>query len=84
VTADSDIPSIVREQYEDAMRTSDLTREEAEARYPELLDYLRGRVSLVDVIWDCGVALKPLSPDAPGLWVGECPLCAGAVLVRSE
>jgi hypothetical protein len=71
-----DVPGIVREQYEAAMQTPDLTREEAEARFPELLNWLRGNVSIVDVVRDCGIALKPVSPDAPGVFVGECPFCA--------
>ena len=70
------VPGIVREQYEAAMQTPDLTREEAEARFPQLLNWLRGNVNLVDVIQDSGVDLKPVSPDAPGVFVGECPFCA--------
>jgi hypothetical protein len=71
-----DVPAIVREQYEAAMRTPDLTREEAETRFPELLNWLRGKVSIVDVVRDSGVSLKPISPDAPGVFVGDCPFCA--------
>jgi hypothetical protein len=72
----SRVPAIVQEQYEAAMQASGLTREEAERRFPELLDWILRRVNLVDVIRDSGVALKPLSPDAPGVFVGECPFCA--------
>lgn len=54
------IPVIVREQYEAAMQTSDLTREEAEERFPELLNYILQNVSIVDIVRDSGVCLEPV------------------------
>ena len=71
-----DVPAIVREQLAAIQGYPAITREEAEARFPELLNWLRGNVSIVDVIQDSGVDLKPVSPDAPGVFVGECPFCA--------
>ena len=71
-----DAPAIVREQLEAIQDYHDITREEAEARFPELLNWVRGNVNLVDVVRDSGVILKPISPDAPGVFVGECPFCA--------
>jgi len=76
MTTDRDVPAIVRKQYTAIQDYPTITREEAERRFPELLNWLRGDVSIVDVIRDSGVALKPLSPDAPGVFVGECPFCA--------
>jgi len=71
-----DVPAIVVEQYAAIQDYPDITREEAGARFPELLNWLRGNVSIVDVVRDCGIALKPISPDAPGVFVGDCPFCA--------
>ncbi len=79
-----EVPAIVREQYEEATRTPDLTYEEAERRFPQMLNWIRDHVNLVKVIRDSGIALKPISPDAPGVFVGECPFCSsGPLLVRS-
>ena len=74
------VSAIVREQYAAIQNYPDITRDEAEARFPELLDYLRRNVSIVDVIRDAGVELEPVSSD---ISVGECPLCHGPVTVRS-
>jgi hypothetical protein len=56
----SRVPAIVQEQYDAAMQATCLTREEAEQRFPELLNYLFQNVSLVDVIRDSGVSLEPV------------------------
>ncbi|MBN2099872.1 MAG: hypothetical protein JW753_09800 [Dehalococcoidia bacterium] len=71
-----DVPAIVQQQYEAAMRTPNLDREEAERRFPQLLEWLLQHVNLADVVRDSGVSLKPVSPDAPGVFSGDCPFCA--------
>jgi len=83
MTTDRDVPAIVREQYAAIQDYPDITRDEAEARFPELLNWLRGNVSIVDVMRDCGVALEPISPDSTGVLIGHCPNCDGPLLVRS-
>lgn len=55
-----DVPAIVQRQYEAAMQTSDLTSEEAEERFPELLNYILQNVSIVDIVRDYGVCLEPV------------------------
>jgi hypothetical protein len=42
------------------MRTPDLTHEEAEQRFSELLNYIVQNVSIVDVVRDSGVTLEPV------------------------
>jgi hypothetical protein len=77
------MPELVQRQFRDAMATPDLTRELAEREYPELLQWLRDRIDLAQVIRNSGVALEPISPDAPDVLVGRgCPGCGGPVLVR--
>ena len=83
MTTDRDVPAIVREQYAAIQDCPDITREEAELRFPELLNWLRGNVSIVDVMRDSGVALEPISPDSTGVLIGHCPNCDGPLLVRS-
>lgn len=79
------VPTHIQRQYEAAMATPNLTREEAEKRFPELLDWLRERVPLAELIRDTsGVELEPLSADYPNVLVGRsaCPSCHGPVGVR--
>ena len=63
-----------------------LSREECEHRFPALIAYIRylGSVSIVDFLRAEGVELKPLSPDAPGVYigVGGCPDCGNDILVK--
>lgn len=69
------VPTVVQEQYDEAMQAPDLTREEAERRFPELLGWILHHVSLADLVRDRGIALRPASPDAHGALVSHCPFC---------
>lgn len=81
------IPAKVREQYEALLAApKGLSRAECERRFPDLIAYINylEHVSLVDLIRADGIELTPLSPDAPGVYlgVGGCPSCGADILVK--
>ena len=81
----SEIPRKVQEQYRQLIAAgSNLSRAECERRFPELIAYINRHVSLVDLMRAEGIVVKPLSPDAPGVFVAEaaCPCCNGKIIIR--
>ena len=57
------------------LRNSTFDEAEIRANFPDVLDYLRQRVSIVDVLEDAGMSLRPISPDSTGCLVTDCPFC---------
>ena len=83
------IPAKVREQYEVLMAAPKvLSRKECERRFPDLIAYIKylDSVSIVDFLRAEGIELRPLSPDAPGIYVGVggCPSCGTDILVKDK
>jgi len=69
-------------QRMDEIQASKLSEVEVRSRYPDVVAWVNQHVSLVDVMRASGVSLRPISPDAPNILVGNCPGCAGPMLVR--
>lgn len=82
------IPVIIREQFSeiDLLTNQGITLTEAEcrARFPELIIYIRSHISLVSLMRSQGIRLRPLSPDAPDVYISPegCPFCNGAIIVK--
>jgi hypothetical protein len=57
------------------LHNSTFDEAEIRANFPDILDYLNQRVSIVDVLEDAGIDLRPISPDSTGCLVGRCPFC---------
>ena len=82
------IPLKVRQQWEafeaEAPANSHLTREATEAKYPDLIAWIKSQVSLTDLLEAEGFTLEPFSPDSPDVLVarGACP-CGGDLVVKS-
>ena len=75
----------VLEQYRLLLESpTGLSRAECERRFPELIAYINRHISLVDLMRAEGIVVKPLSPDAPGVFVAEaaCPCCNGKIIIR--
>lgn len=78
---------LIQRQYAHlATRRGRLTRSECEKLYPDLIDYVRRRVSILDLVQGEGLRIEPLSPDVPNCFKvkGGCPSCGGTLLVRKN
>ena len=88
------VPDIVSEQYRQLLCAEPgLSREECERRFPELIAYVKSHISLVDLFRKFGFEVKPLSPDAPGVFIvlqpkdiaqGACPDCGSNLIVKER
>lgn len=67
----------------DEIQPSDFSEEEIRKLYPDVVRWFLENVSLLDLMAASGVTLRPISPDAPNILVGDCPGCGGPILVRS-
>lgn len=79
------MPPRVQEQLEAfEARTDSPGRLECERLYPELINFIRERISLVGLIRASGLNVEPLSPDAPDVYVvrGGCPFCGDNVFIK--
>lgn len=80
-------PSRVRQQYGDLCTHSErLGRTECERLYPDLIEYVRKNISLLDLVRESGFTLRSVSEDAPDTYVAEgaCPCCAHDMFVRDK
>lgn len=78
-------PPEVKQQYDELLDTKgNLDRETCELLFPDLVRYVRENVSLIDLMTDYGIHLKPLSDDCPDVLVAPagCPECGGDILVK--
>ena len=75
------MPADITHQIQEILDDPDITLEAARARYPSVFAWFRQHIDLADLIEESGVALRPISPDAPGVLVGECPGCCGPLFV---
>jgi hypothetical protein len=68
----------------DEILASTMSEEQVRDRYPDVIQWFNEHISLVDLMREAGVELKPISRDAPGVFIGQCPFCSsGPLLVRS-
>ncbi len=78
-------PPEVKRQYDDLLNTEgNLDRQTCELLFPDLIRYIHENVSLIDLMADYGIRLKPLSDDCPNVLVASagCPECGGNILIK--
>jgi len=75
------IPGKIQEQIRQ-IQVSDLDQKQLRAKYPEAVRWINENVDIVSILKAAGVELRPLSPDAPGVLMGSCPDCRGALVVK--
>jgi len=78
------MPPHIRERSRQMNSVPGLTREVAERDFPDVMNWLRENISLVDVMRAQGVKLRPVSADCPDVLVGRCPDCNGPMMVKSH
>lgn len=73
---------LIQEQYRQLLKNPNLSRAECEYRFPELIAYILKNVSLIDLLRSQGIEARPLSPDAPNVYIAEesCPCCGGDIV----
>ena len=74
-----------KRQYSKLLNTKgNLDRETCELLFPDLINYVRENVSLIDLITDYGIHLKPLSDDYPDVLLAcvGCPECGSDIFVK--
>ncbi len=75
----------VQRQYVDlTSRLDSPSRSECERSYPDLIRFVRERISIVDLVEGSGLEIKQLSPDAPNCFVvmDGCPVCRGNLFLK--
>ena len=76
-----------REQYLTLLTSpQSLSREECERLFPDLINDIKERLSLVDLLQSQGIKVRPFSLDAPGVMVAinGCPCCGDNLLIKTE
>ena len=68
----------------DEIQSARLSEAEIRERYSDVISWVNEHVSLVDLVRESGVSLRPLSPDRPDVLIGHCPGCHGPLVVRGD